>query len=193
MDKVHGRIVDLSQDTHCPGHSSLEKFPPGFPNNTDNLAKPPKDTPCNAVGRGFQRYGTSKPRVLMFIYELNRRLQVHYMTVAMDPGELLDSHAMSAGVPKAWGTWMKYILNPLLPVLKFMAPNLPSSSEADVTFIYIEANKFGSPESYDESKWEALWAKSVAWSGILKAYGYRSGDWLRRMLLTCYLVWDYLP
>lgn len=75
IDTSNGRIVVLSSDSHYPGKSGLEQFPPTFPEDIEKLAKPAKDAPGEEVGRGFQRYGLSKLCIVMFAYELTRRLQ----------------------------------------------------------------------------------------------------------------------
>lgn len=70
-----GRIVLFSSDTHWPGKSPLEKYPPGIPNDVKELANPPVDTPTDHTGHGFQRYANSKLVISMWMYALNRRLQ----------------------------------------------------------------------------------------------------------------------
>jgi NAD(P)-dependent dehydrogenase (short-subunit alcohol dehydrogenase family) len=75
IDKQNGRIMVLSSDTHYPGKSSLEQFSPMFPADIEKLAKPVKDAPGEEVGRGYARYGLSKLYVVMFAYELTRKLR----------------------------------------------------------------------------------------------------------------------
>ncbi|KAG5644134.1 hypothetical protein DXG03_009081 [Asterophora parasitica] len=172
MHKTQGRIVGLSSDSHEPGASALAVYPPGIPDDIERLARPVPDKPGEEVGRGFQRYGVSKLCVVMFVYELNRRLQA-------------DSRAMSKDVPKAWGILMKYFLNPLQPLLKLAIPTLRNSNVAGKDLVelslreafaaargtngyYYKMSRPGksSTKSYAETKWAKLWERSVAWSGI---------------------------
>jgi hypothetical protein len=100
--------------------------------------------------------------------------------VALDAGGIPDSRAMSEGVPRMWSVLMKYVLNPLQPVLKYGLP-LRKSGEAGRDLARLSLGKVypgvsgyytmmktdkSSPESYDEDKWRLLWSKSVEWSGI---------------------------
>ncbi|KAF9466922.1 short-chain dehydrogenase/reductase-like protein sdr [Collybia nuda] len=185
IDKSNGRIVVLSSDSHYPRKNALEQFPPVFPEDIEKLAKPEKDVSGEEVGRGFQRYGLSKLCVVMFAYELARRLRENsdlrgVTVVASDPGGIPDSRAMAEGVPKLWGMMMKYVLNPLQPVLKYAAP-LRKSAEAGRDLAHLSLGRIhpgksgyytmmkidkSSPESYEEEKWRLLWKKSVEWSGI---------------------------
>jgi len=71
-----GRVVMLASDAHWPGKNSLEKYPPDIPKNLDILLHPHADDPKdNILGKGVQRYGSSKLAVVMWMYALNRRLE----------------------------------------------------------------------------------------------------------------------
>ena len=70
-----GRVVLLSSDTHWPGKSGLEKYPPTIPDDLEALAKPAADKPTDNFGHGFQRYANSKLTVVMWMYALNRCLE----------------------------------------------------------------------------------------------------------------------
>jgi NAD(P)-dependent dehydrogenase (short-subunit alcohol dehydrogenase family) len=69
-----GRITFLASDTHYPGKSPLQKFPPVLPDDLDLLIRPPSEKQGEEIGRGFQRYGVSKLAIITVMYELNRRL-----------------------------------------------------------------------------------------------------------------------
>jgi NAD(P)-dependent dehydrogenase (short-subunit alcohol dehydrogenase family) len=74
FDPDHGKIVVLGSDSHYPGKSGLEKFPPQLPEDLDLLIKPGPDKEGEEVGRGFQRYGLSKAAAIMCAYQLQKRL-----------------------------------------------------------------------------------------------------------------------
>jgi len=77
MDAEHGRIVFLGSVAHWPDKAALSKgFPTKLPGYLDMLVHPPSDEPGEEMGRGMQRYGTSKLVILMVMYELNRRLKM---------------------------------------------------------------------------------------------------------------------
>ncbi|PQE05850.1 short-chain dehydrogenase protein [Rutstroemia sp. NJR-2017a BVV2] len=71
----HGKIVVLGSDSHYPGKSGLEQFPPHIPEDLDLLVKPGLDKEGEEVGRGFQRYGLSKAVAIMCAYQLQKRLK----------------------------------------------------------------------------------------------------------------------
>lgn len=68
-----GRLVLFTSDCHSPGRNSLEKYPPGLPDDLDELAKADPET--DKQGRGFQKYANSKLAILMWTYALNRYLE----------------------------------------------------------------------------------------------------------------------
>ncbi|KAG6910619.1 hypothetical protein DXG01_009128 [Tephrocybe rancida] len=187
MDKTRGRVVGMSSDSHAPGGSPGEVFPPTLPDDIEALAKPPPDTAGEEVGRGMQRYGMSKLCIVMFIYELNRRLQTDpafvqlkgITALAVDPGTIPDSRATNQAVPATWRLGTKYILNPLQPVLKYIMPSLRKSSTAGAGLARLSLGEVypgtgaasyyqglkparSSKESYDEAKAAKLWDSSVA-------------------------------
>ncbi|KAG6817293.1 hypothetical protein H0H87_010635 [Tephrocybe sp. NHM501043] len=187
MDPAHGRVVGLSSDTHEPGASPGEVFPPTLPADIELLAKPAPDAPGEEVGRGMQRYGVSKLCVVLFVYELNRRLQKDpaykklrgITALAVDPGTITDSRATNRNVPAPWKFGMKYIMNPLQPLLKYVMPTLQRSSTAgkglarlslDYGYQGMKAVSYyqglnpaqSSMESYDKEKSVRLWDDSVA-------------------------------
>ncbi|TGO65680.1 hypothetical protein BOTNAR_0075g00300 [Botryotinia narcissicola] len=178
-----GKIVILGSDSHYPGKSGLEKFPPNLPDDLELLVRPAPDQIGEEVGRGFQRYGLSKVAAIMGMYQLNKRLSKDSLlskisAVAMDPGGLTDSRCMSSGVPSAWWFLMRGVLGPLQPLLKYLVPTLRNTKVAAADLIdisvgkehrgssgyYVMLNKDeSSPESQDEEKQLRLWKKSMEW------------------------------
>lgn len=69
-----GRVVLLSSDAHWQGKNGLEKYPPTIPDELELLVKPGPDATSDNLGRGFQRYATSKLAVVTWMYALNRYL-----------------------------------------------------------------------------------------------------------------------
>ncbi|KAF7953521.1 uncharacterized protein EAE97_000920 [Botrytis byssoidea] len=55
-----GKIVILGSDSHYPGKSGLEKFPPNLPDDLELLVHPAPDQTGEEIGRGFQRMGCRK-------------------------------------------------------------------------------------------------------------------------------------
>lgn len=70
-----GRIVLLSTDGVFPGKNSLEKLPPGMPDDLDSLVHPRPDESNDHLGHGFRRYANAKLAVVIWAEELNRRLE----------------------------------------------------------------------------------------------------------------------
>ncbi|TGO37779.1 hypothetical protein BHYA_0089g00180 [Botrytis hyacinthi] len=150
-----GKIVILGSDSHYPGKSGLEKFPPNLPDDLELLVHSAPD-----------QIGEEDP------------LLCKISAVAMDPGGLIDSRCMSSGVPSASWFLMRGVLGPLQPLLKYLVPTLRNTKvvAADLIDIsvgkeyrrssgyYVMLNKDeSSPESQDEEKQLRLWKKSMEW------------------------------
>jgi NAD(P)-dependent dehydrogenase (short-subunit alcohol dehydrogenase family) len=76
MDARRGRVVFLGSEAHWPLRAGFSKgYPTHIPENIELLVHPEKDKKEEEMGRGFQRYGTSKLVPIMVMYELNRRLK----------------------------------------------------------------------------------------------------------------------
>lgn len=101
---------------------------------------------------------------------------------AMDPGGMPDSRCMAGdSVPASWKFLMRYVLSPLQPVLKYLAPNLRTATDAGVDlvefaigpkfagkrgyFTMLDSDK-SSKESYDEEKQNVAWKKSLEWANV---------------------------
>lgn len=68
-----GRVVLLSSDSHWPGKNGMEKYPPTIPKDLDLLVNPAVDN--DKMGRGYQRYATTKLAITTWMYALNDHLQ----------------------------------------------------------------------------------------------------------------------
>jgi NAD(P)-dependent dehydrogenase (short-subunit alcohol dehydrogenase family) len=67
-----GRVVLLSSDSHWPGKIPMEKYPPSIPKDMELLVKPSVDN--DKMGRGYQRYATTKLAITTWMYALNEHL-----------------------------------------------------------------------------------------------------------------------
>lgn len=76
MDTETGRIVMLGAESHDPDRANpLSKLLARFPDDVEELVNPEADKPAEVHDRGFQRYGTSKLANVIFMQDLNKRLQ----------------------------------------------------------------------------------------------------------------------
>lgn len=80
-----GRIVLFSSDAHWPGKNGLEKLPPTIPEDLDLLVKPDilSEKSNEHFGHGFQRYANSKLAIVMWMYALNRYLELKNVSVPL--------------------------------------------------------------------------------------------------------------
>ncbi|KAL4862870.1 hypothetical protein BDV12DRAFT_206891 [Aspergillus spectabilis] len=191
-----GRVVLFSSDAHWPGKNGLEKYPPAIPeiDNLDTLVKAPaqgEEAKSGHTGRGFQRYANSKLAIIMWMYALNRHLEMDLAlnkitAVAVNPGNLADSRALRVNTPPLLTIMSMFVVRPFLFLLRrFVDPTMRTSAEAaadivefatrpntdsldDRTAGYYTLAKqdVSSPDSLDEAKQEALWAKTIEWARI---------------------------
>ncbi|OTA94285.1 hypothetical protein M434DRAFT_394840 [Hypoxylon sp. CO27-5] len=179
-----GRVLVFSSDTHTPGGSSGERYPPGIPEDLNLLAKPLVYD--DKFGRGFQVYANVKLTITCWMHALNRYLQKDpnlskIAAVAMNPGNLVDSRALQVNTPWWYPVMQTYFLRPFFPLLRFADPTLRTASAAgiDVTELALNpayATERGyftllkkdqsSPESQIEEKQQAVWEKSLEWARI---------------------------
>ncbi|KAF4635988.1 hypothetical protein G7Y89_g2117 [Cudoniella acicularis] len=188
LSPTKGRIIFLGSDSHYPDRSQLAQFPPGIPDDLEELSKPGQDKKGEEVGRGFQRYGNSKLVIVMMMYELNRQLLLdeklkNIHVIAIDPGALPASRAMSKDVPKAWQYGVGFVAVRLQPLLKYFIPALRLLKKAGADLAEISVSEKyenercyytclkkdeSSTESQDKEKQERVWVKSLEWARIGK-------------------------
>ncbi|KAI0439917.1 hypothetical protein F4803DRAFT_553615 [Xylaria telfairii] len=179
-----GRIVLFTSDCHYPGRNTLERYPPGIPDDLDKLSRAGPET--DRQGRGFQNYANSKLAILMWTYALNRHLErdkslSKISAVVIDPGNLTDSRALRTNTPAILSYIQRFVLQPLRPVLHLVATDLRRSADAgaDVSELVLnqkhtdERGYFrlmvpgpSSAESLDETKQERLWVKTAEWAKV---------------------------
>jgi NAD(P)-dependent dehydrogenase (short-subunit alcohol dehydrogenase family) len=76
MDPMKGRLIFVGSVMHWPEKAALSRgYPTQIPEDLDSLVHPQPDKEGEDMGRGAQRYGTSKLVSLMVMYELDRRLK----------------------------------------------------------------------------------------------------------------------
>ncbi|KAI0490215.1 hypothetical protein F4859DRAFT_1173 [Xylaria cf. heliscus] len=181
-----GRIVLFTSDCHYPGRNSLERYPPGIPDDLDKLVK--ANPEIDKQGRGFQNYANSKLAILMWTYALNRYLEKdktlsNISAVVIDPGNISDSRALRTNTPALLSYMQRFVLQPLQPMLRLVLPDMRLSADAGVDVAELVLNRKyadergyfrlmvpgpSSPESLDEGKQERLWAKTAEWANIAK-------------------------
>ncbi|KAF9762217.1 hypothetical protein IL306_003510 [Fusarium sp. DS 682] len=133
-----GRIVMLGSNTHYTDRSHpLFNQRPGIPEDVELLVKPKPDKKGKEYDGGFHRYGNSKLANIMFMHDLNDKLEkvnpnlhTHALeliqmsqnpklsgitAIAMDPGGMVDSRAHRIQKPSmrlAFG--LVFILLPII-------------------------------------------------------------------------------
>ncbi|KAK4233076.1 hypothetical protein C8A03DRAFT_39242 [Achaetomium macrosporum] len=134
MDAASGRVVMLGSAAHYPEKENpLAKLRAGFPADMEQLVRPPPDEPGNEHDRGFQRYGTAKLANVVFMQDLNKRLQrdpkLSSITVTcMDPGGLVSSRAHSeqrAGVRR-----LMAVVDAMMPLLRHFTTAVRTTEDA---------------------------------------------------------------
>ncbi|OKL62210.1 hypothetical protein UA08_02889 [Talaromyces atroroseus] len=185
---TNARIVLFGSDAHFPGKNSLEKYPPSLPEvqeqaeEYDSLVHPDVNGKDDPLGHGFQRYANSKLAVIAWMYALNRRLPDGVTAIAVNPGNLSDSRALRVNTPTSIQVMSRAVIRPLRPLLRALVdPTMRTAGDAGKDVIelaigdnYLNAEGYftmrkkdeSSAESRDEKKQEALWRKTVEWTGI---------------------------
>jgi NAD(P)-dependent dehydrogenase (short-subunit alcohol dehydrogenase family) len=164
----------------------------------DFLVHPSKEPKAenDHMGYGFQRYANSKLAIVTWMYALNCRLhgstteagghklKEGITVIAVNPGNLSDSRALRSNTPTSLRIMSQIIIKPLSPLLRVMVdPTMRTAKDAGVDVIdlavgteclhaegYFTMRKKdeSSAESRDERKQEALWKKTLEWTGIRK-------------------------
>ncbi|KAI0117949.1 hypothetical protein GGR51DRAFT_500621 [Nemania sp. FL0031] len=179
-----GRIVLFTSDGHYPGRNSLERYPPGLPNDLDELVRVRHET--DKQGRGFQNYANSKLAILMWTYALNRRLMKDKFlnkisAVVIDPGNMADSRALRTNTPAMLSYAQMFVLQPLRPLIRLVLPDMRKSAEAGMDVADLALNQKyadergyfrlmvpgpSSAESLDGMKQEKIWTKTAEWGKV---------------------------
>lgn len=196
MDKEHGRIVMVSSWTHDP-YDTRNNTPDIFKpdeykvmfTETENLSKgiTYEDDGYKA---GMRRYGASKLLMVMFMYELQRRLDAdpqlsQISAVSLDPGamgttSLTRRSPLLIRLVTDWGLWavqgLAVRMSPngmFRPTWKSADDLLLACFDVDVLGKYPKAVYLGgsvraesSKESQDVQKQNRLWVDSLKLAGI---------------------------
>lgn len=76
VNSTSGRIVMLGSEAHYTEKDNvIAGLRAKVPEDLDTIVKPTLDEPGQEHDRGFQRYGTAKLANVMFMHDLNQRLQ----------------------------------------------------------------------------------------------------------------------
>ncbi|KAM0551387.1 hypothetical protein ACHAPJ_008496 [Fusarium lateritium] len=182
-----GRIVMLGSNTHYTDRPHpLYNLRAEIPDDVELLAKPHADKPGEEHGRGFQRYGNSKLANIMFMHDLNSKLEKTpglsgITAITMDPAGIVDSRATS--FQKLHVRIIFGIISLLLPLLKYVTSSVRPSAEAgrDLAEISVGDSFKGikgyfvglnrdeeTPVSKDVKKRDALWKACWEWAGLKK-------------------------
>ncbi|KAL3458857.1 hypothetical protein BJX64DRAFT_301679 [Aspergillus heterothallicus] len=188
MDTTSGRIVMLGSVVHYPENPNpISSLVARIPDNLEELLKPGPDPAGLAHDRGFQRYGTSKLANVMFMEDLNQRLQkdrkLSNITVtAMDPGGLPDSRGQVQ--QKRMVRAVMAVFNVLMPVLKYVTTSFRTSKDSGRDLVtlsvgpefqtkrgyYVGVNKGeGARISHDKASQSRLWEACWKWAGLTLA------------------------
>ncbi|USW53358.1 Putative NAD(P)-binding domain superfamily [Septoria linicola] len=197
MDKDVGRIVFTSSAAHDPsswghGRKSPEEEQRTFFRNPDELAHPAEDQPEDEANAGVRRYGMSKMLLIMFMYELQRRLDSNpqlwnVSLLALDPGTMGGTGLVRSGsLPVR--LLMKYMVPPITWIAQIFQPNgllrTPYKSgsgllhatldEASIgkhpKALYLDGTALAQPcaEAQDQSKQRRLWDCSLRLARVRK-------------------------
>ncbi|GIZ49980.1 hypothetical protein CKM354_001299500 [Cercospora kikuchii] len=195
MDRECGRIVVTSSAAHDPYGPYSKTFVTEEEHktvfrNTEILARPELDTPGDEARAGVRRYGMSKTLLIMFMFELQRRLDRDpnlsgISILALDPGTMGGTGLVRSG-SLVIRLMMNYILPPITQVAGWYSPNgmlrTPYKSGGDLLraafdesdigrhpkALYLDGSAVGQPaeEAKDEDKQRRLWEGSVKLAGL---------------------------
>ncbi|KAJ4480959.1 putative short-chain dehydrogenase [Lentinula aciculospora] len=194
MDKENGRIINVASSSHDAHHWGTranypEEVRDSLYTDTEALAKghltnEPKDN----YTVGMRRYGTSKLLGVMWIYELQRRLETssafsYISCINFDPGALPSCLTRDSPFSVQVVLTLMRFLN---PILVWIYPSgyfrTPSQSGSDLLFATFDEGKLGeipralyvdgtqiilsSKESRDEEKQKRLWKDTLEYVDI---------------------------
>ncbi|KAG8163978.1 hypothetical protein KVR01_005896 [Diaporthe batatas] len=189
MDSEHGRVVMVSSWSHNPydrrnavtKHLGLPEYKVQY-RDTEALSKG-VEYPDDGQKAGLRRYGASKACLVMFMFELQRRLSVDpelskISVLAMEPGAMVTNISNGAKMPSKTVTKVVVTLSKLTSAV---APNSPLRTPLKsgehllrATFdtrelgerpkaAYLDGGKRRKPgaEVQDEEKQKRLWGDTL--------------------------------
>ncbi|KAK7402891.1 hypothetical protein QQX98_011376 [Neonectria punicea] len=180
-----GRVVMLGSSSHYPERPvPLSRLTAEFPGDVEALVKPLPDEPGDEHDRGFQRYSTAKLASVMFMHDLNRRLQQDpnlsgICVTVMDPGGLVDSRAHVHQKPAV--RVMFAVVNALLPLLRRFTTEVRRSVDSARDLVELSVgDRFKGVRGYyvglkatesalvckDAEKLSLLWDGCWRWAGL---------------------------
>ncbi|EXM21084.1 hypothetical protein FoTM2_002055 [Fusarium oxysporum f. sp. vasinfectum] len=180
-----GRIVMLGSDTHYTTRSHpLFRQRPGIPEDTELLVKPLPDKKGKEYDGGFHRYGNSKLANIMFMHDLNAKLEKNpklssITAIAMDPGGMVDSRAHRIQTPFMRFAFSLVLI--LLPVLRHFTDTMRSAAQSGRELVELSVGeRFKGAKGYfmgarreeediackDVHKRELLWNACWKWAGM---------------------------
>jgi NAD(P)-dependent dehydrogenase (short-subunit alcohol dehydrogenase family) len=202
MDPIKGRIVFVGSVMHWPEKAALSRgYPTQVPADLELLVHPQPDKEDEEMGRGAQRYGTSKLVSLMVMYELGRRLKTVSLqssykvmcspeqqnkdtesirAITVDPLDLINSRAWSQlHIPRKLQI-MTTVVTWLLPLLKFLgvAPRLVTVEQAAKPVVEVSvSDRFSGQEGYFEGEQKLDSSPDSMDVEMQKALWRRSVEW----------------
>ncbi|KAF5653583.1 short-chain alcohol dehydrogenases/reductase [Fusarium sp. NRRL 25303] len=180
-----GRIVMLGSDTHYTTRSHpLFKQRPGIPEDTELLIKPKPDKKGKEYDGGFHQYGNSKLANIMFMHDLNARLEKNpklsgITAIAMDPGGMVDSRAHRIQTPFMRFAFSLVLIS--LPILRHFTDTMRPAAQSGRELVELSVGeKFKGTRGYfmgarqeeediackDVQKRELLWNACWKWAGM---------------------------
>lgn len=178
-----GRIVMLGSAAHDPGRPNpFSKLVAQLPANLDHLVNPPPDPTGEEHDRGFQRYANAKLANIIFMHELNRRLQQTHSTItatAIDPGGIVDSRAHVHQKPLA--RFLFFLINTLMPLLRHVTTDVRRAADSarDLATLSVGADfegargyfvgtraELAAAVSDDAEQCRRLWDACWRWAGL---------------------------
>ncbi|KAG5749421.1 hypothetical protein H9Q69_009335 [Fusarium xylarioides] len=180
-----GRIVMLGSDTHYTTRSHpLFKQRPGIPEDAELLVKPLPDKKGKEYDGGFHRYGNSKLANIMFMHDLNARLEKNpklsgITAIAMDPGGMVDSRAHRIQTPFMRVAFSLVLIS--LPILRHFTDKMRPTAQSGRELVELSVGeRFKDAKGYfmgarreeediackDANKRELLWNACWKWAGM---------------------------
>ncbi|KAF5972370.1 dehydrogenase reductase [Fusarium coicis] len=182
-----GRIVMLGSDTHYTTRTHpLFKQRPGIPEDTELLVKPLPDKKGKGYDGGFRRYGNSKLANIMFMHDLNARLEKNpklsgITAIAMDPGGMVDSRAHRIQTPFMRFAFSLVLIS--LPILRRFTDTMRTAAQSGRELVELSVDeRFKGTRGYfmgarreeedisceDVHKRELLWNACWKWAEMME-------------------------